>query len=391
MSIWKSKIKNIGATSLFLLLLFCSSALIIGCKDKVRSGTAEIKREAVTGITLAEIQPVQVDEYYETSGTVKAKTISIIASRVMGTVTSVKIKEGDKVHAGQVLMTIDDRDVEQRIRAAESGYKEALKALEIAKQNKALVDITYQRYKKLYDERAISQQEIDQIETQKRVADIEYDRIQEMVNKSKAVLSETKIHQEFTRITSPVSGVVTEKKIELGSMAMPGMPILTVEDNSYFRIEANVDERLSGKLKTGMSVDVIIESLGQETKGRISEIVPFVDPMSRTFLIKVDLKIPSLKTGIYGKVLIPEGKKEAILVPQKAVVEKGQLVGIYVVDSQGVITYRLIKTGKKYGEKIEVLSGLSSGEKIIIDGIEKAVDGGIIKTEDRSQKTENRN
>jgi multidrug efflux pump subunit AcrA (membrane-fusion protein) len=128
-----------------------------------------------------------------------------------------------------------------------------------------------------------------------------------------------------------------------------------------------------------MPVDVIIDSIGQETKGRISEIIPAVDPMSRTFLIKVDLKMPSLKTGIYGKVLIPEGKKEAILAPQKAIVEKGQLVGVYVVDKQGVITYRLIKTGKKYGEQIEVLSGLSGGEKIIIDGMEKAIDGGIIK------------
>jgi RND family efflux transporter MFP subunit len=355
---------SIPSTSLFLLLLCCSTALI-GCKDKVKPGTAEVKRQAVTGVTMAEIHPVQVDEYYETSGTVKAKTISVIASRVMGTITSVKVKEGDRVHAGQVLMTVDDRDIAQRVRAAE-------KAVEASKQNKSLMDITYQRYRKLHDEKAISQQEIDQIETQKKVADMEYER-------ASAMLAETRIQHGFTRITSPVSGIVTEKKIELGSMAVPGTPILTVEDNSYFRIEANVDERLSGKLKIGMPVDVIIDSIGQETKGWISEIIPAVDPMSRTFLIKVDLKMPSLKTGIYGKVLIPEGKKEAILAPQKAIVEKGQLVGVYVVDKQGVITYRLIKAGKKYGEQIEVLSGLSGGEKIIVDGVEKAVDGGITK------------
>ncbi len=340
-------------------------ALTIGCKDKIKPGTAEVKRQVVTGVTITEIQPVQVDEYYETSGTVKAKTISVIASRVMGTITSVKVKEGDRVHTGQTLMTIDDRDIAQRVKAAD-------KAVEAAKQNKSLMDITYQRYKNLHDEKAISQQEIDQIETQKKVADMEYE-------KARAMLAEAQVHHGFTRITAPISGVVTEKKIELGSMAVPGIPILTVEDNSYFRIEANVDERLSGKLKTGMPVDVIIDSIGQETKGRISEIIPAVDPMSRTFLIKVDMKMPSLKTGIYGRVLIPEGKKEAILVPQKAIVEKGQLVGVYVVDKQGVITYRLIKAGKKYGEQIEVLSGLNGGEKIIVDGVEKAIDGGIIK------------
>lgn len=346
------------------LLLSAYSLLLIGCKGKVKPGTAEVKRQVVTGVTLAEVHPAQVDDYYETSGTVRAKTISVIASRMMGTVTSVKVREGDRVHAGQVLMTIDDRDVAQRVKAAE-------KAVEAAKQNKALADITYQRYKKLRDEKAISMQEIDQIETQKKVADMEYER-------AKAMLAEAQVHHGFTRITAPTSGIVTEKKIELGSMAVPGVPILTVEDNSSYRIEANVDERLSGKLKIGTPVNVVIDSIGQEVKGRISEIVPSVDPMSRTFLVKIDLKAPSLKTGLYGKVLIPEGKKEAILVPKKAIVEKGQLVGVYTVDSKGVVTYRLIKTGKKYGEQVEILSGLSGGEKIIVDGVDKAVDGGVI-------------
>lgn len=350
---------------IYFLLLTSYFLFVSGCKDKVKPGTAEVKRQAVSGVTLSEVHPTQVDEYYETSGTVRAKTISVIASRVMGTVTSVKVKEGDRVHAEQVLMTIDDRDVAQRVKAAE-------KAVEAAKQNKSLSDITYQRYKKLHDEKAISQQEIDQIETQKKVADMEYER-------AKAFLAEAQVHHVFTRITAPTSGIVTEKKIELGSMAVPGVPVLTVEDNSYFRIEANVDERLSGRLKIGMPVDVVIDSIGQEIKGRISEIVPAIDPMSRTFLIKIDLKMPSLKTGLYGKVLIPEGKKEAILVSKKSIVEKGQLVGVYVVDNKGVITYRLIKAGKNYGDQVEVLSGLNGGEKIIVDGMEKAVDGGIIK------------
>ncbi|GER94050.1 efflux RND transporter periplasmic adaptor subunit [hot springs metagenome] len=346
------------------LLLYCSVALI-GCNDKVKPGTVEVKRQVVTGVTLAEVHPVEVDEYYETSGTVKAKNISVIASRVMGTVTSIKVKEGDRVSSGQVLMTVDDRDIAQRVKAAE-------KSVEAARHNKSLMDITYQRYKMLYDDKAISQQEIDQIETQKKVADMEYER-------AMAMLAEAQVQHGFTRITAPVSGIVTEKKIELGSMAIPGVPIFTIEDNSYYRVEANVDERLLGKLRIGMPINVIIESLSQETTGKISEIIPSVDPMSRTFLIKVDLKMPSLKTGIYSKVLIPEGKKEAILVPQKAVVEKGQLTGVYVADEHGVITYRLIKTGKKYGDQIEVLSGLSGGEKIIVDAVEKAVDGGIIK------------
>jgi multidrug efflux pump subunit AcrA (membrane-fusion protein) len=128
-----------------------------------------------------------------------------------------------------------------------------------------------------------------------------------------------------------------------------------------------------------MPVDVIIDSVVKRIKGQISEIVPAVDPMSRTFLIKIDIKGESLRTGLYGRVLVPEGKRETILVPKESVIEKGQLVGVYAVDDKGIITYRLIKTGKTYNEKVEVLSGLSDGDRIVVDGVEKAVDGGIVK------------
>jgi multidrug efflux pump subunit AcrA (membrane-fusion protein) len=107
--------------------------------------------------------------------------------------------------------------------------------------------------------------------------------------------------------------------------------------------------------------------------------VPSVDPLSRTFLVKVEIKDQSLKTGLYGRALLPKGEKEKILVPRMAIVEKGQLIGVYAVDDNGVITYRLVRTGKVYGENVEVLSGLKGGERIVVDGIEKVVDGGVVK------------
>jgi RND family efflux transporter MFP subunit len=360
---------------IIIALLF----FISGCKEKVKPGASDIKRQQITGVVVSEAQQSQIDEYYETSGTVRAKNIVNISSRVIGAVTSLRVKEGDRVSAGQVIMTIDDRDAAQRLNASESGYKESLKALESAKQNKSLADVTYRRYKKLHEEKAVSHQEMDQIETRKKIADIEYERAQESVNRAKAGVKEAQVHQGFAKITAPVSGVVTEKKIESGSMAAPGIPMLTIEDTSSFRLEANVDERLSGKIKTGMSVEVMIEAIGQRTSGKISEIVPAVDPMSRTFVIKADIKGAGLRTGLYGKVFIPQGKKEAILIPQKAVIEKGQLTGVYTVDDKGVATYRLVKTGKIYKDRVEILSGLNKGEKMIVDGAEKAVDGGIIK------------
>lgn len=347
-----------------LLITVLTGVVLAGCGDKVKSGVHEVKREQVTGIKYEVLKPSEVDEYFESTGTVRAKTISVIASRMMGTVMSLRVKEGDRVGAGQLLLAIDDSDVAQRVKAAE-------KALEGAKQQQSLSDITYQRYKKLYDEKALAGQELDQIETSKKVADIEYER-------AKAMLSEARIYQGFTRITSPTSGVVTEKKIELGSMAVPGIPLLTVEDNSAFRVEVNADEKLAGRLKAGMAVSVFIEALNKDLAGKVAEIVPSIDPMTRSFLIKIALGDKDLKNGYYARVAIPVGKKQLLLVPKKAVVKKGQLTGVYTVDNNSVIAFRLVRAGRPSGDKVEILSGLNSGDTVIVDGVEKAVDGGIV-------------
>lgn len=370
-----SKIRGITAA---LLILF-SFLLFSGCKGKIKDGKVEVQRPSVTDVKVSEVMKSTVDEYYETSGTVRAKNIAVVSSRMMGEVTALNVKEGDSVRAGQTLLTVDDKDIAERVRAAEAGYREALKGLEAAKQNRELVNITYQRYKNLHDEKAISQQELDQIETQKKVSEIEYERAQEMVNRAKAGLSEAKVYHSFTRVTAPFSGVVTEKRIERGSMAVPGAPLLTIEDMSSYRIDVNIDERYSGLLKTGMPVDITIDSLGLQTNGTVSEVVPSIDPMSRTFLVKVNIKAPKLRSGLYAKIKIPVGKREAILSPLKAIVEKGQITGVYTVDERSIITFRPVRTGKTYGENIEILSGLSQGEKIITEGIERVVDGGIIR------------
>ncbi|MEW5746779.1 MAG: efflux RND transporter periplasmic adaptor subunit [Nitrospirota bacterium] len=340
--------------------------LTAGCSDKVGPGAVEVKRPVVTGVALTTITPATVDDFYETSGTVKAKTVSAVASRTMGTITAVRVREGDRVRAGQVLMTIDDRDMAQRVQAAE-------RAVEAAQQQKALEDITYQRYRKLLDEKAVSRQEFDEVETRRTVAELGYER-------AKAQLREAQVGQGYARITAPTSGVVVEKKADAGSMAVPGVPLLVIEDTSSFTVEAQVDERLSGSLRAGMPVEVAIDATGQRLTGAVSEIVPAVNAQSRTFLVKSAIAGPALRTGLYAKVRIPVGAKEVIVVPQQAVVEKGQLTGVYTVDARGIVTYRLVRPGKKHGGMVEILSGIAPGERVITDGLERAVDGGIIQS-----------
>jgi RND family efflux transporter MFP subunit len=363
----------------YLIAIVVLSFLTSGCKDRAQQGKEGASGPLITGVQIIEVHASPVDELYKTSGTVKAKVISDISSRIMGSVTAINVRQGDRVRKGDPLLTIDDRDLKQRAKAAEQEYREALKSLESAKQNKSLLDTTYIRYKNLFDEKAISEQEIDEIENKKNLTKLEYERAKAAVEKADAYLREAEINLGFTKITAPISGIVTQKNIEVGNMAAPGMPLIILEDDSSFRLDAYVDEMLSEKLRAGMPVKVKIDALDMEIVGEIYEIVPSIDPMSRTFLIKIDLKDENLKTGLYGRVMIPIGKKEVLLVPNNSIVEKGQLVGVYVVDDRGSVSYRLVKLGGDFDGKSEVLSGLKSGERIIVDGVEKAVDGGVVQ------------
>ncbi len=353
--------------------------LLISCKEKVRPGSVEVKRAPVTGVTLAAVPLQEVESYYETSGTTRARTTSVLASRTLGTVQSIHVKEGDRVSPGQALAQLDDREATQRTAAAEAGYKEAVKALDEAEQNRSLADVTYKRYRNLYDEKVISRQEMDQVETQKKVADAGYERTAEMVNRARAQLEEARINKGFTRITAPHEGIIAEKRIDRGSLASPGTPLLVLEETSLFKVDTQVNERLAGRVRIGMPVTVLLAGESRPVVGTIGEIGPAVDPATRTFPVKVFLKDPSLRSGLYAKIRIPEGKKQILLVPAKAIVEKGLLTGVYVVDREGVMTYRIIKTGQSYGDRLEVVSGIRPDERIAVAGLEKAIDGGLIK------------
>lgn len=370
-----------GRRAGLLSVLFLAAALLFlaGCGEKKAPGEGRAARTPVRDVSIATLAPAPVEEFYEATGTVKALRTSVVASRMMGAVTSLLVKEGDPVEQGQLLLTIDDRDAMQRERGAEAGHREAKKALEAAAQNRELTEITYRRYKKMYEEKAISRQEMDQFETQNRVAALEQERVQEMVGRAEAGLAEARIHRGFARVTSPIRGVVTEKRTELGSMAVPGMPLLTVESAAAFQAEISVDESLSGKLRVGAPVLVSIEALNREMSGKVAEVLPAIDPQSRSFTAKVSVSGPGLRSGLYAKVRIPKGKRELLLAPRPAIVEKGQLAGVYTVDGQGVIAYRLIRTGRAYDNGLEILSGLKAGDRIIVGGVEKAVDGGVVE------------
>ena len=345
------------------LIILCTF-LIIGCKSKKEES---VQRPQISGVKVEPVAISTVDDIYEVTGTVRSNQTSLVASRVMGVVTSVNVKEGDFVQKGQLLLTIDDRDAVQRLQAANM-------SAEAAKQSQSLAEKTWQRYKKLHDEEVVSQQEMDRMDTQKKLADAEYHRV-------KAMADEAATYMSFTKVTAPAAGRITEKRIEAGSMATPGMPLLVLEGGGSSYIEVSMDAGIGPAVKTGMPVEAEVDTMPRPLAGTIKEVFPAIDPASRTFTAKIGFKNANPRSGLFARVRIPIGKKEAVLVPERAIIRKGQLTGVYAVDDQGLVTYRLVRTGKSFAAGTEILSGLKARDRIITSGVEKVVDGGIISGE----------
>ena len=179
----------------------------------------------------------------------------------------------------------------------------------------------------------------------------------------------------FTGVTSPVKGLVTEKKTEAGSMAVPGMPLLTIEEDRGYRLEAMVPESVLKGVRLGQEVGVTIDGATVQEKGRVAEIVPAADPATRTFTVKIDLAGKGLKSGMFGRAGFTTASRPGLLVPKGAVVERGALTSLWVLDREHVARLRLVKLGKEQEGAVEVASGLSPGESVVVGGTQKVTEG----------------
>jgi RND family efflux transporter MFP subunit len=317
--------------------------------------------------------------HYEASGTVRAATATQISSRVMAYVSEVRANAGDQVRAGQVLAILDSRDADVRIRQAEAAQEEARSAaLEAeqgyasAKANLELAETTFARMKDLFDKTSISRQEFDEATARLKVARAALEmasarraqvgaKIRQAEQESEGVA----ILRGYSTLTAPFAGVITEKTVEPGNLAVPGAPLMTLERGGSYRLEANVEESMTRQVRLGQTVEVSIDALDRHVNGRVSEIVPAVDPTARTSLVKIDIpSMPGLRTGLFGRARFAAGSKKMLTTPVSALGERGQVQWLMVA-SDGVAHSRIVTTGERRGERVEVLSGLADGERII--------------------------
>ena len=192
-----------------------------------------------------------------------------------------------------------------------------------------------------------------------------------------AALAQARTSLGYTRIRAPFAGVVTERRADPGTLASPGMPILTLEDTRNYRLEVAVDESDVRLVHLGQSASVNIDALGKaEIAGRVVQVVPAADPGSRSFLVKIELpKDAHLRSGLFGRAQFARGERSALLIPRLAVVERGQLQGVYVLDSEQIAGLHYVTLGRTSGQQLEVLSGLEGGEEIVAAPDERELAG----------------
>jgi RND family efflux transporter MFP subunit len=361
-----------------LLPLFASIAMLSGCGGTEPHPKAASAPPAIA-VQTATVSTEQWPDVYEATGTVRARTAAVLSSKVMAYVRQVAVQVGDRVQEGQLLVTLDAQDLDTKVRSAEAAEAEVMSAVPEAdsgvagaKANLDLAQSTFQRMQELASRKSISSQEFDEASARLKAAQAAYEMARakrgQLDSKRASVQQEIRgasIMRDYTRISAPFSGVVTAKSVEPGNLAAPGAPLLTVEREGAYRLEASVDESRLPFVKAGQAVDVALESLDRRFTAHVSEIVPSVDAASRTYIVKIDLPaMPNLRSGMFGRAMFPLGTRKVATIPPPAMVEHGQLQSVFVIED-GCARTRLITTGERRQSAVEVLSGLSEGEKLV--------------------------
>jgi len=368
--------KKRTAAALFMAAAFLT--VTFGCSGKGEKGAPIGPVAVVKGVALESVSESTVADETEAVGTVKARNSSAIAARIAGTVSLVLVKEGERVAKGEHLLTIDAAESHASAAGARAAAEEAGRGVEEARARKRLADATFSRYSSLFSERAVTRQEFDGKRMERDVAQQGLARAEAGFTRAREESKAAGAMTGYTRVIAPIAGIVTGKSIDAGVTVFPGTPLLTVEEEGHFRLEAAVPESLMGKVKPGDQLRVAIDGIGT-MNGRASEVVPAADPASRTFTVKVDIEAKGLRSGIFGRVFLSVGSRRGMMVPKTAIKEQGVLTSVWVVGKDSIARLRLVRTGRETYGRVEVLSGLSPGERIAASGVDKIVDGAKVE------------
>lgn len=366
---------------LTVTILLAVMFVAAGCSKKHGEGNVEnAPAVVVKGVALETVTNSAMPELLDVVGSVRARTSAVVSTRIPGSISVLKVREGDRVKKGQLLIQLDAQENQATAAVASAVIDEAQRGLDEAISRRKLADTTFDRYNNLFKEQAISRQEFDVKQSEKEVAAQGVARAESRLSQAREGSKASATMSGYTRIVAPVSGIVASKQADLGATVFPSQPLLTIEDDGSYQLELALPENVAAKVKPGTSLQVTLDAVGSSFPATIAEIVPTADPASRTFVAKIVLSQKGLKSGMFGRGAISLGTTaNGITLPKKAVVERGALTSVWVVDKENIARMRIVKVGRQSGERMEILSGLSEGERVVVTGVEKVSEGARVE------------
>lgn len=305
-----------------------------------------------TPVTLFQVQLVDSQSFNEFAGTVQSSVTVQISSRITAHIQELTVYAGAQVKKGDLLVRLDDGDIRARMKQAKSVIVDAE-----AKRDEVHRDLL--RYQELVRNNIESRQSLDQAEARAKSATA-------AVETARQQLAEVKENLGYTEIDAPFAAVVVEKFAQAGDLASPGRILLTLQDPNKLRLEAPISEQCARRIQIGSAVLAKVASAQVEIDTRVSEIVPAVDPKSRSFIVRANLPSHAdLKPGMFGRLRFPCAPRSLLAVPQTAIVSRGQLDLVFVVAADHAML-RLVRPGEQQ-DMVEILSGLTAGETVIAD------------------------
>jgi RND family efflux transporter MFP subunit len=341
-TIIKEKIKSLDKKILYGVSVAAAVA-VLGAGYMTfgkENGYASVpKEEAPISVPVMTAEPKVIDAAVSASGSLSSRNTSVLSSKVMGRVVYLGVSEGDHVSEGKLLVKIESGEIAAQAYQAQAAYNNA--------------KLQEERIRRLYAENASTRMEMDQATLGLETAE--------------AGLKAAKAMESYTTIMAPIAGQIVEKRINLGEMALPGQPLLRIEDNRNLRLEVTVKEQDILAIQPGRSVKVQIDAMpGKGIAGRVSRVVPASDIRTHSFIVKIDIPAaPGLITGMYGKATFSTGTREAFVVPRSAVVEMSGITGVYIVSAEGTAVFQMVQLGDEHEGGVEALTGLKAGDTVI--------------------------
>ncbi len=344
-------------------------AVIIGFSLLASCGSDKKEKiEEVPGIVvkLGGVSAGQNGSFITASGKTEAEKSAEISTRMMGYITKIHVKVGQEVKQGQLLASINNTDLLAKKAQVDAGILQAAAAYNNAKKD-------YDRFVNLFKDQSASQKELDDISAR-------YEMSKAALQGAKEMKKEVMAQFSYSNITAPFAGLVTNTFVKEGAMANPGMPLLSIEGASRLQVTAMVSENDISEIKKGMPAKILIKSINKEVDGKVSEVSLSAKNTGSQYLVKIDLDKaePSILSGMFVNVQFPVEsllKSDKVLVPEAALVHQGQLTGVYTVGNENTAILRWLRTGRKLGDQVEILSGLSSAEQYIMSSEGKLYNG----------------